>query len=201
MSSQPDETKVGIHSDLEDWQKWVVVGVATLIFIIITWLLFRPIFKDDNSQETTARDTAAVTVPSTPSITDPTPTTPAADFDEPFPVDQIATIERMGLFSASEASDAAGKALLFKLTDGSHLLRLEDFFVNHDAQLSVQLSWGEFYSEADLDSGQVDLGPLKSAVGNQNYFVPPEANAEVFEMVALTCEACTKPVAYALLPR
>ena len=62
----------------------------------------------------------------------------------------------------------SGKATIYVLDDGSHVLRLEDFEVTNGPDLHVLLVPSD---NPDDMTGSVDLGSLKGNIGNQNYSV------------------------------
>lgn len=78
---------------------------------------------------------------------------------------------------------ALGTASLYRLSDGRRLLRLESFEAVGGPELHVLLSaYPNPTTKSDLDQVarlQLDLGPLKSGAGNQNYIITdPAFNVE-----------------------
>lgn len=78
---------------------------------------------------------------------------------------------------------ALGAASLYRLSDGRRLLRLEGFEAVGGPELHVLLSaYPNPTSQSDLDQVarlQLDLGPLKSGAGSQNYLITdPAFNVE-----------------------
>ena len=74
---------------------------------------------------------------------------------------------------------ALGTASLYRLSDGRRLLRLENFEAVGGPELHVLLSaYPNPATKADLDQipqYQIDLGPLKSGAGSQNYIITEPA--------------------------
>ena len=71
---------------------------------------------------------------------------------------------------ADEFHTGTGTVTLYRLADGTHLLRFEDFRVTNGPQLHVLLAnHAEPVNRADLEEGYIDLGGLKGNVGSQNY--------------------------------
>ena len=70
----------------------------------------------------------------------------------------------------------SGQVTLYRLEDGTHLIRMEDISVTNGPQLHVLLTpIPRVDSREDLQSaGYIDLGPLKGNIGSQNYDVPPD---------------------------
>lgn len=78
---------------------------------------------------------------------------------------------------------ALGTASLYRLSDGRRLLRLESFEAVGGPELHVLLSaYPNPTTQSDLDQTQqyqIDLGPLKSGAGSQNYIITdPAFNVE-----------------------
>ena len=74
---------------------------------------------------------------------------------------------------------ALGTASLYRLSDGRRLLRLENLEAIGGPELHVLLSaYPNPTTKADLDQipqYQIDLGPLKSSAGSQNYIITDPA--------------------------
>jgi hypothetical protein len=83
-----------------------------------------------------------------------------------------------------------GQATLYRLPDGTHLVRFENFRVTNGPALYVYLSKHPLpASAADvIDSGFLSLGKLKGNVGNQNYALPAGASPEAYGSVVIWCE-------------
>lgn len=82
-----------------------------------------------------------------------------------------------------------GDAIVYRLEDGSHVLRLENLNVENGPDLHV-------YAVADpdafdagtvLEAGFVDAGPLKGNQGNQTYPLPDGFDPEVHRAVTVWC--------------
>lgn len=78
---------------------------------------------------------------------------------------------------------ALGTASLYRLSDGRRLLRLENFEAVGGPESHVLLSaYPNPTTQSDLDQipqYQIDLGPLKSGAGSQNYIITdPAFNVE-----------------------
>jgi hypothetical protein len=70
---------------------------------------------------------------------------------------------------ADSVHRGSGDAVLYRLADGSHLLRLENFRVTNGPDLAVYLVKHADPSNLDqVTSGFLNLGKLKGNVGNQN---------------------------------
>ncbi|MBI4306523.1 MAG: DM13 domain-containing protein [Chloroflexi bacterium] len=84
----------------------------------------------------------------------------------------------------------SGKATIYRLPDGSHVLRLEDFRVTNGPDLHVILSPSPDISDREdvKVAGYVDLGSLKGNIGNQNYPIPEDAGTGRFGSVVIYCK-------------
>ncbi|MBI3965034.1 MAG: DM13 domain-containing protein [Chloroflexi bacterium] len=84
-----------------------------------------------------------------------------------------------------------GKAAIFRLPDGSHLLRLEDFRVTNGPDLRVVVT-GHVKptnrQEVHLEPF-ADLGTLKGNVGSQNYEWPRNVDPARVKTVVIYCRA------------
>lgn len=93
-----------------------------------------------------------------------------------------------------------GSARLYALGDGRRILRFDDFEVTNNTDLFVWLSEAERpqTSAEAVNTPKVDIGNLKSTIGNQNYEVPADLPTERIRSVVIWCEPVA--VAYAAAP-
>ncbi|MBI2912012.1 MAG: DM13 domain-containing protein [Chloroflexi bacterium] len=84
-----------------------------------------------------------------------------------------------------------GKAEIFRLAGGGHLLRLEDFRVTNGPNLFVVLSGhGRPGDPGELREGAyLELAPLKGNMGNQNYPLPADFQPARFKSAVIYCKA------------
>ena len=84
----------------------------------------------------------------------------------------------------------SGQATIYQASDGSHLLRLEDFKTTNGPDLHVVLSPSPNpQSSAEVKTaGYVDLGKLKGNIGNQNYPIPEETEIDAQMSVVIYCK-------------
>jgi hypothetical protein len=88
------------------------------------------------------------------------------------------------------AHDGEGTATLTKQSDGSYLLRLENFKVLNGPDLYVYTSSIAKPGESDVkESNSLSLGRLKGNVGSQNYVVPAGTPPEQLRSVVIWCKA------------
>lgn len=83
-----------------------------------------------------------------------------------------------------------GKATIYRLPDGSSLLRLEDFTVTNGPDLRVILTPNQNPDGAgDVTApGHVELAKLKGNMGNQNYEIPSDVDIASFQSVVIYCK-------------
>jgi hypothetical protein len=81
----------------------------------------------------------------------------------------------------------SGKATIYQLPDGSHVLRLEEFSVTNGPDLHVLLAGNPAPTGRDDLGEYLDLGSLKGNMGNQNYEIPADADLSQFESVVIYC--------------
>ncbi len=91
---------------------------------------------------------------------------------------------------ADEFHKGAGTVTLYRLPDGTHLLRFEDFRVTNGPQLHVLLAnHAQPVNRADLEeTGYVDLGGLKGNVGNQNYEIGANIAIDDVKSIVIYCK-------------
>ncbi|MFW5439969.1 MAG: DM13 domain-containing protein [Methylophilaceae bacterium] len=97
---------------------------------------------------------------------------------------------KQGTFKDADAiHKGSGNALLYKLADGSHLLRLEDFKVTNGPDLMVYLVKNADITEAaKVTEGYLNLGDLKGNIGNQNYVIPAGTDISEYNSAVIWCE-------------
>ena len=98
---------------------------------------------------------------------------------------------RTGAFhDADSFHKGSGQASIYRLPDGSYVLRLENFRVTNGPDLHVILSpHPNPESQADVKAqGYVDLGKLKGNVGNQNYDIPADVDVSEQNSVVIYCK-------------
>ena len=107
--------------------------------------------------------------------------TEATDETEPAAPEVVAR----GPFSGAGRYDVSGEALLYRLDDGSHVVRLEGLESDNGPDLEV---WLVRRTSGDVGRGGLALGALKSTRGSHNYAVPAGTDVSAFAGVSVWCE-------------
>jgi hypothetical protein len=95
---------------------------------------------------------------------------------------------------------ASGKATIYRLDDGSQVLRLEDFATTNGPDLFVVLS-GSANPDAEgvKTGGFLQLARLKGNQGNQNYELPADIDLSQYKSAVVWCRAFNIVFGYATL--
>ncbi len=148
----------------------LVVGIP---IVVVSWWLLEPYFVDDVVEE---RFSTSIAEQQRPAQSTPAPTSDAAPPDPGTPAPSTAPAPTgpqligSGSFVGLAGHDGTGDAGIFRLEDGSRVLRLENFDIENGPDLELYLVPGErSYSPG---GGSLHLGPLKGNVGNQTYEIP-----------------------------
>jgi hypothetical protein len=114
-------------------------------------------------------------------------TMPAVTAAPATPVLEPVLVRRGEFYGADDFHRGSGQALIYRLADGSHLLRLEDFQVINGPALHVILAIDHRpYDHATLGD-YLDLGELKGNLGDQNYDIPPGADLDRYGSAVIYC--------------
>jgi Electron transfer DM13 len=147
--------------------RWQLISTAALALVLlgIAWYLISPLFINVAVNE------------AAPSSS--TTTSGAASSD---------TASTSGKFY-NVAHDGEGTATLTKQSDGSYLLRFENFKVLNGPDLYVYTSSIAKPGESDVkESNSLSLGRLKGNVGAQNYVIPVGTSLEQLRSVVIWCK-------------
>ena len=102
-----------------------------------------------------------------------------------------ATAVKTGTFrDADRFHRGSGSVTIYRLDDGSHVLRLEEFEVTNGPDLRVILSpHADPQGRSDVTAaGYVELGKLKGNIGNQNYPIDAGVDVGAFNSVVIYCK-------------
>ena len=94
-----------------------------------------------------------------------------------------------------------GTIRIYRLGDGSRVMRLEDFFVSIGSGLEIRLSAVEIPRSTDevLAAPFKSVGPLRATAGSMNYRLPRDIDLGSFRSVVIWSDAARTAVAAASL--
>lgn len=198
MGRDYDDCKGGVVS--ASMHKWlwfcggIVVGVPAAL---LGWWLLSPLFVDTEVDEAFPL-TENATIPSGIARSDAeTVMMTMAKVEEAMEEEmsgEMAEAANAAIASGQfEDADSfhrgEGTATIYRLADGSHVLRLEDFRVTNGPDLRVLLARStDPLGGGDLDAGYEELGKLKGNVGNQNYPIPDAIEPAEFGSIVIYCK-------------
>jgi Electron transfer DM13 len=82
----------------------------------------------------------------------------------------------------------SGTGSLIKLSDGSHIVRLEGFETDQGPDVRVWVSESATLTDAaQRQAAYTDLAALKSLKGNQNYTIPKEVDISKIKSIVIWC--------------
>ena len=147
----------------------ILAGIVALVVILATgWYFISPLFINGSVDEALPSSISVVTArpPITPEVESQSDVLPDKTTDERMPKEEQVSSLLSGLFiDADDFHRGSGKVSILELSDGSRILRMEDFSVTNGPDLHVILAAGSKLTGKE-DLGQyVDLGELK---GNLN---------------------------------
>lgn len=116
-----------------------------------------------------------------------------SEAEQAMPTMGAAVIAVSGVFTQIDViHNARGTATIYQMPDNRKILRFEDFRVNNGPDLRVILSASaepRTSEEVELNDLDLELGPLKGNVGNQNYEIPAEVDLGLYQSVVIYCRA------------
>ncbi len=183
---------------LRNMPTWAIaIAVVALVAVgAFGWWLLSPLFFDTTVDEEFPFAEAA-TVPDgmTRSDVEMTMATMAkmdSPAEEAMPAEMAeSAVVKTGQFrDADRFHKGSGTASIYRLADGSHVLRLESFSVTNGPALVVMLTpHANPSSSADVhEPGYVELAKLKGNKGNQNYPLPDGVDPAAFNSVVIYCK-------------
>ncbi|MFB8775693.1 DM13 domain-containing protein [Streptomyces broussonetiae] len=169
----------------------VVVGVlvvaVALVGVGLYWFQPWKLWQDETVEEALPEVTTAPTATVAPETPQAGASGPAEPTEPAGPV-VVASGE---LISHEHAT--SGTVRLLRLTDGSHVVRLEDLDTSNGPDLRVWLTDAPVKEEVDgwrvFDDGKYEsLGKLKGNKGSQNYPLPAGVDPADFSSVSIWCD-------------
>ncbi|MEZ5234918.1 MAG: DM13 domain-containing protein [Acidimicrobiales bacterium] len=185
----------------------VRLPVLAVPFLAVNWWLLSPYFTDevvadtfevsiaDATRGATATETAGAAAAATGSATAPAAsnavppstgdTAPAVSTTTAPPAEPV--LRGAGTFIGLAGHDGRGDAAVFRLPDGSQVLRFENFDIENGPDLRVYLVPGA--DSYDPTAGAIDLGALRGNVGDQTYAIPAGTELDGPVTALVWCDA------------
>jgi hypothetical protein len=167
----------------------LVVGIPVLAvsaWLLVPFFVNTRVFEDFDTSIAAEQARPSVEASSAPAATvdSATPTT------TPAPVPAGPQLLGSGEFVGLAGHDGTGDAGIFRLDDGSLVVRLENLDIDNGPDLELYLVPGDAaYSPGD---GSVHLGALKGNIGDQTYEIPTDFAVSPGPWTVLVwCEAFT----------
>jgi len=90
----------------------------------------------------------------------------------------------------SVAHETKGSAAIYKLNDGSHVLRFTNFETSNGPDVNVYLVAASDASDSDTvkNAGFYSLGSIKGTKGDQNYQLPSDLDLAKYNSVTVWCK-------------
>lgn len=195
----------------------ILVAVLALVVLIpvgsVAYWLISPLFEDDEVNEELPADIVFLQPNAVPdgmteahalATMEAAATAPAVVASEPMPEDTTVVetddpaadanqLSAVPIFQGQFRGDAdsfhqgSGDVTLYRLSDGRHFLRFENFSVTNGPDLHVYLV-PRVNSEAVSVDGYVDLGMLKGNIGDQNYYIDAGVTIGPDVSIVIWCE-------------
>ncbi len=175
--------------------KKIIALSGILIFVVIAWFLASPLFINKTVDEAIPSKEELMAMPKEKraqiiqAVTKNMAAMPDSAMQEKMLM-QSPILLKQGIFKdADSIHQGSGKASVYQLEDGSHLLRLEDFKVTNGPDLMVYLAKKSDITEASqVTDGFISLGDLKGNIGNQNYIIPAGTDISKYNSAVIWCE-------------
>ena len=112
---------------------------------------------------------------------------PDKGMDEPMP-DEPQVVVAGQFHDADSFHKGSGSATIYRLADGSHVLRFEEFSATNGPDLHVLLATAASPTSSSDLGDYTDLGQLKGNIGNQNYEIPTDVDVSQYHSVVIYCK-------------
>ena len=145
-------------------KKWRLIIPVVVIALIAAWYAFRPERLFVNRQ-----------------------------VDEPFPTVNAAGSPAQALESGNFYSivhPTSGTATIYRLADGSRVLRLTNFKTSNGPDVHIYMVAADDAKDNDTvkRAGFIDLGEIKGNIGDQNYALGPDIDLAKYRAVSVWCK-------------
>lgn len=166
--------------------KKLLLTVLAVIILATAWILISPLFLNKTVKDEIPLESIMIEEPASEEGTDSSPENEDVAESEKPP-----GVLKSGSFTdADDFHQGSGDALIYSLSSGGNLLRLENLDVTNGPDLRVYLAKSSEVNESsDLDAGFIDLGKLKGNRGDQNYEIPDDIDISEYNTVVIHCRA------------
>ena len=183
----------------------LVIGFFVIVVIPIGWWLLSPLWTTVEVDESFPTAPAPVSTEAAMPEAEPTAAMatamaePDKMMEDEMPAVEMAVLSQGSFYDIAHIGE--GQALIYQLTDGSRILRLQDFEVDNGPDLHVYLvPINPVPDSVGIEiPGSVDLGKLKGNIGDQNYDIPADLDLSQFQSVIIWCQPFRVPFTAAAL--
>lgn len=184
--------------------KQTAIAILAVVLLVLAWIFVSPLFIDravdesfDFEKEGGGIDMDRVMsmpqderVALMDHIMDAAAEAPDTRASDDMPADTPVVVASGRFTDADAIHKGSGMATLYRLPNGNHVVRFEDFRTTNGPALVVYLARHASPTSADdvTDNGFLSLGKLKGNVGNQNYTLPPGTDVSEYGSVVIWCE-------------
>jgi hypothetical protein len=145
-------------------KKWKVIIPALVVVLFVLWYAFRPERLITNRR-----------------------------VQESFPTAKADSADVQALESGSFHSilhPTEGTATVYRVADGSHLLRFTNFKTSNGPDVHVYMVAADAANDnATVErAGFIDLGSMKGNIGDQNYVLGPDVDLSKYRAVSIWCK-------------
>ena len=145
-------------------KKWKIVVPVVVILLFVAWYAFRPerLIVNRRVQENF----------------------PAADTNS----SNLQALESGRFHSILHPTQ--GTATVYRLRDGSRVLRFTNFSTSNGPDVHVYMVAADDANDAAtvLHAGFIDLGPIKGNIGDQNYALGADLDVSKYRTVSIWCK-------------
>lgn len=114
---------------------------------------------------------------------------PDSVMEEPMPdeTDALEKVKEGNFEGADDFHEGSGLASIYRQSNGTYVLRFEEFSVINGPDLRVYLAKNQDPDGSQVAKG-VELASLKGNKGNQNYVLPDEVDPADYQSVVIYCK-------------
>lgn len=161
--------------------------LAVIIGLPIAWYLLSPLWINVEVDESFPTGVAPVNAQATQAMSTAM-AEPDTVMEEAMPAADMSILRQGSFYNLFHLG--SGQAVIYQLSDGSRILRLQDFEVDNGPELHVYLfPIDPVPVSIGVDiPGSVDLGRLKGNIGDQNYEIPTDLDLSQFKSVVIWCQ-------------